>query len=112
VGDDEGPNDDMEVQDVEPDEEAAGGGGGGVEKREKRRQERHGGGGGERSRRNHDKRDARGGKKKGLREKTELKMKAPNELQLFPENSGRTATGPEAAAICCVQRNRGRPDAG
>jgi len=45
-------------------------------------------------------------------EKTELKIKAPNELQLFPENSGRTATGPEAAAICCVQRNRDRPDAG
>ena len=47
MGDDEGPNDDMEVQDVEPDEEAAGGGGGGGEKRKKRRQKRHGRVGGE-----------------------------------------------------------------
>ena len=38
MGDDEGPNDDMEVQDVEPDEEAAGGGGGGGGKRKKRSQ--------------------------------------------------------------------------
>ena len=37
MGDDEGPNDDMEVQDVEPDEKAAGGGGGGRGKRKKRR---------------------------------------------------------------------------